>query len=170
MEDLPIITVSGVYCLFWRALWLFQLLQLVLDGDLPCSKEEAACLAGIQLRIEESWGRRFPGGTSSTTQNLPAPVSPDDPSTLRPISEDKVSLGTYYSINQRRRKAFEKPIISQLSEETRRFIIQFTRLRHRSYTWVRWYQSSFSPSVSFITFLILSSHLCLGFFLICLFP
>ncbi|XP_022236231.1 uncharacterized protein LOC111083826, partial [Limulus polyphemus] len=29
--------------------------QVVLNGDLPCSKEEAAVLAGIQLRIEETW-------------------------------------------------------------------------------------------------------------------
>ena len=82
---------------------LFQLLQLVVGGDLPCSKEEAASLAGIQLRIEESWGRPLPGGTSSTTQHPPVPVSPDDPSTLRPISEDKVS----------RRDIQQKPIITQ---------------------------------------------------------
>ncbi|KAF6199510.1 hypothetical protein GE061_007536, partial [Apolygus lucorum] len=58
---------------------LFQLLQLVVGGDLPCSKEEAAALAGIQLRIEETWGR--PHG----------PTSPDD-NTLKPISEDKESF------------------------------------------------------------------------------
>ncbi|KAI5740894.1 hypothetical protein M8J76_008282 [Diaphorina citri] len=34
-----------------------KLLEKVVSGDLPCSKEEAATLAGIQLRIEESWGR-----------------------------------------------------------------------------------------------------------------
>jgi len=68
-------------------------------GDLPCSKEEAATLAGIQLRIEESWGRPLSGGTSSTTpQHPPVPGSPDDPSTLRPISEDKVSPGVGYSL------------------------------------------------------------------------
>uniref|UniRef100_T1HYM0 Uncharacterized protein n=1 Tax=Rhodnius prolixus TaxID=13249 RepID=T1HYM0_RHOPR len=53
------------------------LLQMVVGGDLPCSKEEAASLAGIQLRIEETWGRPQ------------APVSPDD-NTLKTISEDKV--------------------------------------------------------------------------------
>lgn len=70
-----------------------------MGGDLPCSKEEAATLAGIQLRIEESWGRPLSGGTSSTTQHHPAvPVSPDDPSTLRPISEDKVSPDVSYNL------------------------------------------------------------------------
>ncbi|XP_046988768.1 uncharacterized protein LOC124594436 [Schistocerca americana] len=57
-----------------------QLLQLVVGGALPCSKEEAAALAGIQLRIEESWGRPHP-----------LPASPDDSATLRPISEGQVS-------------------------------------------------------------------------------
>ncbi|RZF45197.1 hypothetical protein LSTR_LSTR009968 [Laodelphax striatellus] len=56
-----------------------RLLHLVVGGELPCSKEEAASLAGIQLRIEESWGR-------------PGPLSPDDPNTLKPISEDKESF------------------------------------------------------------------------------
>lgn len=32
-----------------------MLQQVVLNGDLPCSKEAAAVLAGIQLRIEETW-------------------------------------------------------------------------------------------------------------------
>ncbi|XP_049947698.1 uncharacterized protein LOC126455984, partial [Schistocerca serialis cubense] len=58
-----------------------QLLQLVVGGALPCSKEEAAALAGIQLRIEESWGRPHP-----------LPASPDDSATLRPISEGQESL------------------------------------------------------------------------------
>ncbi|XP_073996296.1 uncharacterized protein isoform X2 [Rhodnius prolixus] len=57
----------------------YQLLQMVVGGDLPCSKEEAASLAGIQLRIEETWGRPQ------------APVSPDD-NTLKTISEDKESF------------------------------------------------------------------------------
>lgn len=52
---------------------------MVVGGDLPCSKEEAASLAGIQLRIEETWGRPQ------------APVSPDD-NTLKTISEDKVNF------------------------------------------------------------------------------
>ncbi|XP_071448032.1 uncharacterized protein, partial [Hetaerina americana] len=33
-----------------------RLRRLVVRGDLACTKEEAAALAGIQLRIEESWG------------------------------------------------------------------------------------------------------------------
>ncbi|XP_071091113.1 1-phosphatidylinositol 4,5-bisphosphate phosphodiesterase epsilon-1-like [Haliotis cracherodii] len=32
-----------------------KLQQLVVSGDLPCAKEEAATLAGIQLHIEEAW-------------------------------------------------------------------------------------------------------------------
>uniref|UniRef100_A0A8D9BY52 Phosphoinositide phospholipase C n=2 Tax=Cacopsylla melanoneura TaxID=428564 RepID=A0A8D9BY52_9HEMI len=64
-----------------------QLLQRVVSGDLPCSKEEAATLAGIQLRIEESWGRPI-------LRDVPnSPISPDGPSsTLKPISEDKESF------------------------------------------------------------------------------
>ncbi|KAF4517552.1 hypothetical protein B566_EDAN005116, partial [Ephemera danica] len=57
-----------------------KLRRLVVGGDLPCSKEEAAALAGIQLRLEESWGRPF--------EVPPAPPSPQE-LTLRPISEDK---------------------------------------------------------------------------------
>ncbi|CAH1390524.1 unnamed protein product [Nezara viridula] len=57
---------------------------MVVTGELPCSKEEAAALAGIQLRIEETWGR--PHG----------PISPDD-NTLKPISEDKATWGFSWS-------------------------------------------------------------------------
>ncbi|XP_052770885.1 1-phosphatidylinositol 4,5-bisphosphate phosphodiesterase epsilon-1-like [Mya arenaria] len=32
-----------------------QLQELILSGELPCSKEEAATLAGIQLHLEEAW-------------------------------------------------------------------------------------------------------------------
>ena len=32
-----------------------QLQQLVVSGELPCSKEEAATLAGIQLHLEDTW-------------------------------------------------------------------------------------------------------------------
>ncbi|GFY47578.1 1-phosphatidylinositol 4,5-bisphosphate phosphodiesterase epsilon-1 [Trichonephila inaurata madagascariensis] len=48
--------------------------RLVVSGDLPCSKEEAALLAGIQLRIEETW----PSAGRDADQRLK----------LRPISED----------------------------------------------------------------------------------
>lgn len=60
-----------------------------MTGELPCSKEEAAALAGIQLRIEESWGRPIGHHT---------PLSPDDPNTLKPISEDKVRYNRYHSL------------------------------------------------------------------------
>ncbi|GBN79598.1 hypothetical protein AVEN_89828-1 [Araneus ventricosus] len=60
----------GLFCL--------QLQRLVVSGDLPCSKEEAALLAGIQLRIEETW----PSAGRDADQRLK----------LRPITEDaKVS-------------------------------------------------------------------------------
>ncbi|XP_034234063.1 uncharacterized protein LOC117641068 [Thrips palmi] len=59
-----------------------HLVQLVVGGDLPCSKEDAAALAGIQLRLEESWGR--------TTTKDTGPMSPVEASALRTISEDKV--------------------------------------------------------------------------------
>ena len=34
---------------------MFQLQELILSGDLPCSKEEAATLAGIHLHLDEAW-------------------------------------------------------------------------------------------------------------------
>ncbi|XP_035226303.1 1-phosphatidylinositol 4,5-bisphosphate phosphodiesterase epsilon-1-like isoform X2 [Stegodyphus dumicola] len=51
-----------------------KLQRLVVSGDLPCSKEEAALLAGIQLRIEETW----PSASKETDKRIK----------LRPISED----------------------------------------------------------------------------------
>ncbi len=32
-----------------------QLQQLVVSGELPCSREEAATLAGIQQHLDETW-------------------------------------------------------------------------------------------------------------------
>jgi len=61
---------------------------MVVGGDLPCSKEEAASLAGIQLRLEETFG--------DTTHVVAVPhVSSAQhgmPQKLNPISEDKVSI------------------------------------------------------------------------------
>lgn len=34
---------------------MLQLQKLVVGGELPCTKEEAATLASIQLHIEEAW-------------------------------------------------------------------------------------------------------------------
>ena len=34
---------------------LLQVQQLIVKGELPCSKEEAASLSGIQLHLEETW-------------------------------------------------------------------------------------------------------------------
>lgn len=65
-------------------------MKLVVSGDLPCSKEEAAVLAGIQLRIEESWGR-----PNFLTVSSPMPTTPygdEDLTMLKPISEDKESF------------------------------------------------------------------------------
>ncbi|XP_023235323.1 uncharacterized protein LOC111634715 isoform X2 [Centruroides sculpturatus] len=56
-----------------------KLQQFVVNGDLPCSKEEAAVLAGIQLRIEETWP------TSRKTSNR---LSSDQSMKLRPITEE----------------------------------------------------------------------------------
>lgn len=33
----------------------FQLQHLVVEGELPCEKEDAAMLAGIQQHLEEAW-------------------------------------------------------------------------------------------------------------------
>ncbi|KAK7077392.1 hypothetical protein SK128_024665, partial [Halocaridina rubra] len=40
--------------------------QLVVNGELPCSKEEAASLACIQLRIEETWAPPDPPSSAQT--------------------------------------------------------------------------------------------------------
>jgi hypothetical protein len=37
---------------------MLQFQRLIVSGELPCSKEEAATLAGIQLRLEEAWPDR----------------------------------------------------------------------------------------------------------------
>ena len=42
-------------CLRTVCVFCFQLQKVVLAGDLPCSKEDAATLASIQLHIEEAW-------------------------------------------------------------------------------------------------------------------
>ena len=34
---------------------IFQLQKLVISGEIPCSKEEVATLASIQLHLEEAW-------------------------------------------------------------------------------------------------------------------
>lgn len=57
----------------------------MVGGDLPCSKEEAASLAGIQLRLEETFG-------NTTVVAVPRVASTHGmPQKLNPISEDKVS-------------------------------------------------------------------------------
>nr|XP_042900346.1 1-phosphatidylinositol 4,5-bisphosphate phosphodiesterase epsilon-1 [Parasteatoda tepidariorum] len=43
-----------------------RLQRLVVSGDLPCSKEEATLLAGIQLRIEETSDQRTEGNEGNT--------------------------------------------------------------------------------------------------------
>ena len=35
--------------------FLLQVQQLIVKGELPCSKGEAASLSGIQLHLEETW-------------------------------------------------------------------------------------------------------------------
>jgi len=43
------------FLLYFTRFIFFQLQKLVVSGDLPCTKEEAATLASIQLHIEEAW-------------------------------------------------------------------------------------------------------------------
>jgi hypothetical protein len=59
---------------------------MVVGGELPCSKEEAASLAGIQLRLEETFG------DTTNAVAVPRVVSTQHgmPQKLNPISEDKV--------------------------------------------------------------------------------
>ncbi len=53
-------------------LTVFQLQQLVVSGELPCSKEEAATLAGIQLHLDETWPEEDTesGQTEDTDEQL----------------------------------------------------------------------------------------------------
>lgn len=52
--------------------------RLVVNGSLPCSKEEAAALAGIQLRLEECWPRSRPPRTGVLGLNASsAPHTPN---------------------------------------------------------------------------------------------
>jgi hypothetical protein len=44
-----------ILCIENLKVCFFQLQKLVVSGDLPCTKEEAATLASIQLHIEEAW-------------------------------------------------------------------------------------------------------------------
>ncbi len=70
---------------------MLQLQQLVVSGELPCSKEEAAILAGIQLRIEETWPESKHKDLSKTTTTLPQTSLRQNITTgekLRPICED----------------------------------------------------------------------------------
>ncbi|XP_064469144.1 uncharacterized protein LOC135383352 [Ornithodoros turicata] len=56
-----------------------KLRDLVVNGELPCSKEEAAALAGIQLRIEETW---------PSNARTPHVLSAEQLGKLIPITED----------------------------------------------------------------------------------
>ncbi|KAG8182202.1 hypothetical protein JTE90_004139 [Oedothorax gibbosus] len=60
--------------------------RLVVSGDLPCSKEEAALLAGVQLRIEETW-----------------PSSLHNQERLRTISEDAKESPSECTSNEEQR-------------------------------------------------------------------
>ena len=54
-----------------RFVFVLQLQQLVISGELPCSKEEAATLAGIQLHIEEAWPEETPPPPDNKLQLSP---------------------------------------------------------------------------------------------------
>lgn len=72
----------------------FQLQQLVVSGELACSKEEAASLACIQLRIEETWAP--PTLTTPNPTPVPTPVhqvAPQAPS-LKIHSPNQLSIAS----------------------------------------------------------------------------
>ena len=88
--------------------FLFQLQQLVVSGELACSKEEAASLACIQLRIEETW--KPPCSTQSNSLappstpclNINSPTNPTVPSSsstssshLTPLPHSNSHLGQH---------------------------------------------------------------------------
>lgn len=74
----------------------FQLQKLILSGELPCSKEEAAVLAVIQLRIEETAPQSKENASRRIGSMLPSASlrqSSIIDEKLRPICEDvKVCL------------------------------------------------------------------------------
>ena len=60
-----------------------------MNGDLPCSKEEAAILAGIQLRIEETWPDTSEKINQSTNvYQITATRQSLNSEKLKPICED----------------------------------------------------------------------------------
>ncbi|KAG0423732.1 hypothetical protein HPB47_000518, partial [Ixodes persulcatus] len=63
----------------WYNRWPEELRDRVLNGELPVGKDEASILAGVQLRIEESW----PSNARS-----PSALPSDHLGKLIPISED----------------------------------------------------------------------------------
>ncbi|KAK6186334.1 hypothetical protein SNE40_008387 [Patella caerulea] len=50
---------------------LTKLKELVVSGELPCTKEESATLAGIQLHIEEAWPEEDSTSQTPGQNNLP---------------------------------------------------------------------------------------------------
>lgn len=52
----------------------FQLQLLITTGELPCSKEEAATLAGIQLHLEEAWPEEDMAETQAPDETEPDPT------------------------------------------------------------------------------------------------
>ena len=77
-----------------------QLQQLVVSGELACSKEDAASLACIQLRIEETWAP--PGPATPTPTPVPTPVHQIPPSapSLKVHSPNQLSIGSTGSSKQ----------------------------------------------------------------------
>jgi len=70
--------------------------RLVVSGNLPCSKEEAAILAGMQLRLEECWPRSRPPKSHTGPTASPVPPSPIIPTEkspgVKPGDDEKVCL------------------------------------------------------------------------------
>ncbi|CAG7724464.1 unnamed protein product [Allacma fusca] len=68
----------------------WEMQRLVVSGSLPCSKDEAAVLAGIQLRLEECWPRARP--PRPTHQLCPAGMPLSSPAPLTPnLTTDRSS-------------------------------------------------------------------------------
>lgn len=77
--------------------FVLQMQRLVVCGSLPCSKDEAAVLAGMQLRLEECWPRSRPPRihTGAPTPSPAAPTTPNvnlDKAAARGPEDDKVWL------------------------------------------------------------------------------
>lgn len=74
----PLLT---LFFFLFHCMCLYQLQQMVVSGELPCTKDESAILAGIQLHIEEAWPEDNPDADACDLFNHVTPRVPSTPPT-----------------------------------------------------------------------------------------